>query len=151
MRLCAPAQRLQISATTITTLPTCVVPIFFVVTSRHNWPSVWFLRASTVLPEFPVHFASHEGLISVSRHSARGGTNNFWWAKVLALHFWYPESPCCAPPVQMGPLVFASPIMGPISLDHVKFVYPSVSGAMQAIRGDGRPAYFSKHSYHRAG
>jgi len=89
-----------------------------------------------------VHFTSYERLNSAIWHSPRGGTNKFWWTKVLFVRFWYVVdssvgsvahllSKC----VNLRLLYFAARTMDPrAGLGQVKSVYRSLPRGVQAIR-----------------
>lgn len=96
-----------------------------------------------------VHFTSNNFLYPATQHSPRGGTNKFWWTKVLVLRFGYATggsaplvtdllSKC----VNLRFLYFAQPSIGPeFSPDQVKLIYRSLPQSLQAIcwRGDIQP------------
>ena len=95
-----------------------------------------------------VHFTSTNFLYSATQHSPRGGTNKFWWTKVLVLRFGYATrgsahlvadllSKC----VNLRLLYFAHPscfaprsINPDFSPDQVKLIYRSLPRSLQAIR-----------------
>ena len=89
-----------------------------------------------------IHVTSKNFLYSATQHSPRGGTNKFWWTKVLVLRFGYAtggSAPLVADLlskcVNLRFLYFSEPSIGSVfSPDQVKSIYRSLPRSLQAIR-----------------